>query len=127
MPGHNVLCPICLKEERGFGYEPALAGRPGEYVKFCSQAHCDRFMGQNMSHKLEDDEDAPLFEAVKAAGQYLDSLKIYDLRYLSKAQLMMMGSIVISRFAEQRAGWFENKRHPDDKMPGLDFDDEIPF
>jgi hypothetical protein len=49
------------------------------------------------------------------------------MRYLSKAQLMMMGSIVISKFAEERAGWFENKRHPDDKMPGLDFDDEIPF
>ena len=80
-----------------------------------------------MTHKLEEDEDAPLFEAVKAAGQYLDSLKVYDLRYLSKAQLMMMGSIVISKFAEERAGWFENKRHPDDKMPGLDFDDEIPF
>jgi len=44
---------------------------------------------------------------------------------------MMFGSIMISGFAEQRAEWFENRRHPDDNFRkdfGLDpLDDEIPF
>tara|TARA_R100001244_G_scaffold41976_1_gene38006 strand:- start:6442 stop:6702 length:261 start_codon:yes stop_codon:yes gene_type:complete len=82
-------------------------------------------------HHLEQDEDAPLWEAVKKAGAYLDSINQHDLRALDKGQLMMFGSIIISAFAENRASWFENQRHPDDNFRkdfGLEpLDDEIPF
>jgi hypothetical protein len=89
-------------------------------------------------HHLEQDEDAPLWEAIKKAGAYLDSIEQHDLRHLTKDQLLMFGSIIISKFAEQRAEWFENRRHPDDSFekdfsldakgsrPG-ELDDEIPF
>ena len=66
------------------------------------------------SHTLEQDEDAALFEAAKAAGQYLDSLQVYDLRYLSKAKLLMFTSIIVAKFAETNP-----KYDP--------LDDEIPF
>jgi|TARA_Y100000310_G_C20571626_1_gene758342 hypothetical protein len=65
-------------------------------------------------HRLEDDESVPLWEACRTAGQYLDSIKVHDIRYLNRDQLMMLGSIIISTFAEQRAEWFENRRHKDD-------------
>jgi hypothetical protein len=74
---------------------------------------------------LEQDEDVPLWEAVKKAGQYLDSIGQHDMRYLTKQQLLMFSSKIVSAFAEQRADWFERQRHPDDKMAILD--DDIPF
>jgi hypothetical protein len=101
-------------------------------------AHCAAFRKANMGHHLEQDEDAPLWEAVKAAGQYLDNIEVFDLRYLTKGQLMMFGSIVIAKFAENRAEWFENRRHLDDTFqkdierdakgskPG-ELNDEIPL
>jgi hypothetical protein len=82
--------------------------------------------GKNMTgHHLEAEEDIPLWEAIKKAGAYLDHIEKHDLRYLSKDELLMFGSIVISGFAEHRAEWFQNRRHPDDK-PAL-LNDEIPF
>ena len=66
-------------------------------------------------HRLEQDEDVPLWEAVKAAGQYLDSISKHDLRTLTKVELLMMGSIVISKFAEE-----QSNRHND-------LNDDIPF
>ncbi len=81
------------------------------------------------THHLEDDEEAPLWDALKAAGAYLDSLEVHDLRYLTRDQLLLFGSIVIARYAEQRAEWFDNRRHPDDRIGGRieELDDEIPF
>jgi len=67
-------------------------------------------------HRLEQDEEAPLWEAVKAAGQYLDSISKHDLRTLSKVELLMMGSIVISKFAEEQSKRLSN-----------DLNDDIPF
>ena len=85
-------------------------------------------------HRLEQEEDAPLWEAVKKAGAYLDNINQHDLRVLDKGQLMMFASIIISAFAENRAEWFENQRHADDNFRkdfGLGaaktLDDEIPF
>ena len=57
-----------------------------------------------------------LWEAVVAAGQYLDSISKHDLRTLSKVELLMMGSIVISKFAEERPKRLSN-----------DINDDIPF
>ena len=77
-------------------------------------------------HHLEQDEDIPLWEAIKKAGQYLDSINQHDLRHLPKDKLLMFGSIIISAFAEERAEYFEKKRHPNDK--GLnELNDDIPF
>ena len=67
-------------------------------------------------HRLEQDEDAPLWEAVVAAGQYLDSISKHDLRTLSKVELLMMGSVIISKFAEERSKRLSN-----------DINDDIPF
>ena len=74
------------------------------------------------SHTLEQDEDAALFEAAKAAGQYLDSLQVYDLRYLDKGKLLMFASIIISKFAEHKKDYFTNTKNTEDP-----FNDEIPF
>jgi hypothetical protein len=76
-------------------------------------------------HHLEQEEDAPLWEAVKKAGEYLDSISQHDLRYLKKEHLLMFASIIVSKFACERAEYFESKRHPDDNK--LPLDDEIPF
>ena len=57
-----------------------------------------------------------LWAAVVAAGQYLDSISKHDLRTLSKVELLMMGSIVISKFAEERSKRLNN-----------DINDDIPF
>jgi hypothetical protein len=77
-----------------------------------------------MTHKLEDHEEAPLWEAVKAAGEYLDSLGVHDLRRLTKGQLLMFGSIIISRFAEQRTK--DGGSFAEDFGIG-ELNDEIPF
>jgi hypothetical protein len=70
-------------------------------------------------HRLEQEEDVPLWEAVKAAGQYLDNISKHDLRTLSRTELLLMGSIIISTFAEERAGWFQNTDN--------ELNDDIPF
>jgi len=94
---------------------PSLVGREGKRLATCSLKHLNAIADYIMAdHKLESDEDEPLWEAVKAAGQYLDELQRFDLRHLTRDQLMMFGSIVISKYAEARADWFENRRHPDD-------------
>jgi hypothetical protein len=111
---HNKLCPVCLKATQGFGHQD----RRG-LTFYCSRGHS--MTGQH----LEQDEDVPLWEAVKKAGQYLDSIGQHDMRYLTKQQLLMFSSKIVSAFAEQRADWFERQRHPDDKMAILD--DDIPF
>ena len=51
-----------------------------------------------------------------AAGLYLDSISKHDLRTLSKVELLMMGSIVISKFAEEQSKRLSN-----------DINDDIPF
>ena len=97
---------------------PALGGMAGSgHTFFCSMEHVEM-----STHRLEQEEDAPLWEAIKMAGAYLDDLGQHDLRYLKKDHLMMFASIVISAFAEQRAEYFESRRHPDDKE--IPFDDE---
>ena len=94
---------------------PAAHKRQGPLIKFCSIEHRDQYGRYKLSsHTLEQDEDAALFEAAKAAGQYLDSLQVYDLRYLSKAKLLMFTSIIVAKFAETNP-----KYDP--------LDDEIPF
>ena len=75
-------------------------------------------------HHLEQEEDPMLFEAIKAAGQYLDHLNVHDLRYLTKDQLLMFTSIVISKFAEASAEFFTNNRKT---AEAEDLNDEIPF
>ena len=100
---------------------PALGGGVGmESVFFCCMEHVEM-----SAHHLEQEEDAPLWEAIKKAGTYLDSIEQHDLRYLKKDNLLMFASIIISAFAEQRAEYFESQRHPDDNK--LPLDDEIPF
>ena len=136
---------------------PSLIGRQGENTKFCSREHVAIFKAtieedDMAGNSLEEDEQAPLWEAVKGAGQYLDQLGIHDLRYLNKDQLLHFGSVIIAGFAENRTEWFDNKRHPDDRLfpmeppldaagnvikcgpngevvgdAGADLDDEIPF
>jgi hypothetical protein len=96
---------------------PSLGGKAGsDHTFFCSMEHVEM-----STHHLEQEEDAPLWEAVKKAGAYLDSIGQHDLRYLKKDRLMMFASIIISAFAEQRAEYFESQRHPDDSgIPLLD-------
>lgn len=53
-------------------------------------------------HGLEDHETEALFDSAKAGGEYLDSLAIYDLRYLDKNKLLMFASVIISKYAEAR-------------------------
>lgn len=121
---HNRLCPVCFKATRGFGYSAKIAKKPGRgHTFFCSREHVEM-----SDHHLEQEEDAPLWEAIKKAGAYLDSINQHDLRVLKKEQLMMFGSIIISQFACERAEYFESRRHRDDKgsLPG-GLDDEIPF
>lgn len=85
--------------------------------------------------RLEQDEDAALWEAVKKAGAYLDSIGQHDLRHLSKDRLMMFASVIIAAFAENRAEWFGNNKDDFNKDFGVDakgsktgeLDDEIPF
>ncbi len=62
-----------------------------------------------MSYR-EQEEDPLLFEAIKTAGEYLESLEIYDLRYLDKEKLLMFTAIIVGKFAEEKRGYFENKR-----------------
>ena len=70
-------------------------------------------------HRLEDEETAALFEAAKQGGEYLDSLKIYDLRLLDKAKLIMFCSIIIAGFAEQRHGRDAKRSEFDDIPMGI--------
>ena len=72
-------------------------------------------------HHLEQEEDGMLWEATVAACQYLDRLELHDMRYLSREQLLMFTSIVISKFAEVNADFFTNNRKT------AELNDEIPF
>ena len=72
-------------------------------------------------HHLEQEEDGMLWEATVAACQYRARIELHDMRYLSREQLLMFTSIVISKFAEVNADFFTNNRKT------ADLDDEIPF
>ena len=77
------------------------------------------------NHHLEQEEDGMLWEATTAACQYLDHLNLHDMRYLTKEQLLMFTSIVISKYAEVNAEFFTNNRRK--AAEAADLDDEIPF
>jgi len=70
------------------------------------------------SHSIEQDEDIALFEAIKAGGEYLDSLNVHDLRYLDRGKLLLFTAHIISRYAAVK---------PDFMRDAGTFDDEIPF
>ena len=114
---HNALCPVCFQRERGFGFDPSLIGRRGKLTFFCSTEH----VKEMAEHHLEQEEDGMLWEATVAACQYLDRLELHDMRYLSREQLLMFTSIVISKFAEVNAEFFTNNRKTSE------LNDEIPF
>tara|TARA_Y100001951_G_C11133921_1_gene179754 strand:+ start:249 stop:452 length:204 start_codon:yes stop_codon:yes gene_type:complete len=67
-----------------------------------------------MTYSIEKNENAPLWEATKTACQYLDSLNEHDLRRLTKEKLIMFSSIIVGKFAEERA-------------KQVDLNDDIPF
>ena len=52
----------------------------------------------------------------------MDHLEVHDMRHLTKGQLVMFASIVISKFAEVHSDYAKTKQTQLDLI-----DDEIPF
>ncbi len=77
---------------------------------------------QMTDQHLENEETPLLWEAIVAACQYLDHLEVHDMRHLTKGQLVMFASIVISKFAEVHSDYAKTKQTQLDLI-----DDEIPF
>lgn len=68
-------------------------------------------------HALEEHETAALFDSAKAGGEYLDSLNLYDLRYLDKPKLLMFASIIIAEYASARIKHTPERTNMDDEIP----------
>lgn len=71
-----MICHICHRAARGFGYHPRLARKLGEPTYYCSREH------QKMIDK-DKNEVLAIDAGGNAGGEYLDSINKTDLEKLS--------------------------------------------
>lgn len=88
-----MICAICHRAARGFGYSPKLAGKMGPDRHYCSMEH------MRMIDKTHD-EQAALVAGGNAGGQYLDSIGITDLVTLSVEQYQQYVECVVGGYLD---------------------------
>ncbi|RYU56296.1 hypothetical protein EWI61_14560 [Methylolobus aquaticus] len=95
-----MICAICRRDARGFGFEPRLIGVPAPAVKLCSRT-C-----QNITTRLKGminpniHERSALLDASAAGGTYVESLGRTDLATWTPEEWATLIDVVITRFQD---------------------------
>jgi len=95
-----MICAICRRDARGFGFEPRLIGVPAPAVKLCSRT-C-----QNITTRLTGminpnlHEQNALEAASAAGGAYVESLGRTDLASWTPEEWATLIDVVITRFQD---------------------------
>jgi len=113
-----MICDICSREARGFGYSSKLARTDGKSGVACGMKHLNIIKKVDGMINITNNEVEAALVGGKMGGQYLDELGKTNLAALSKAEWQQFLLCVIGGFTETVA----NSRAFDELT-----DEDIPF
>lgn len=95
-----MLCAICRREARGFGFSPRMARLQGLDLALCSMLCLNtakRFKGMIDPNEHE---AAALCHASKTAGQYVESLGSTDLAFWTEQEWATLVDLIVTAFQD---------------------------
>ncbi len=98
-----MMCAICPREARGFGYNPELAGESGRPGKACSMEHLNILKElKGMVDPTGNEIEAALYGG-QMGGEYLDEMGKTNLAALSAAEWQQFLLCVVGGYVTQLA------------------------
>ena len=95
-----MMCAICRRDARGFGYAPALTRSEGPLRKLCSMRCMNitaRLKGMIDTNKHEVNA---LAAASRTAGEYIESIAKTDLTAFTEAEWSTLIEVLVTAFQD---------------------------
>lgn len=107
-----MVCDICRRETRGFGFSPRVIRRSGRDLWLCSM-RC-----LNITTRLEgmidpnEHEEAALRHAGAAGGEYVESLGRTDLALWSEKEWALLVDVMVTAFQDHLRDAYQHQPVP---------------
>ena len=95
-----MLCDICRREYRGFGYSPRLTRQSGPDLWACSMRCLDIIGRLKGMIDPNEHEVAALRQASAVGGEYIESLGRTDLAQWSEQEWTTLIDVVVTAFQD---------------------------
>jgi len=96
-----MICAVCAREGRGFGFDPSLIGLKGPVLCACSM-NCLRLIAKRRGAMIDPtpNEKAAFRHGGNMGGEILDSLGKTDLAQLSEAEWLSFVEAIITGYCD---------------------------
>lgn len=95
-----MLCDVCRREARGFGYSPRLTRQSGRDLWLCSMRCLDIVTRLEGMIDPKKHEITALREASAAGGEYVESLGRTDLASFTEHEWSVLIEVVVTAFQD---------------------------
>lgn len=95
-----MLCDVCRREARGFGYSPRLTRQSGRDLWLCSMRCLDIVTRLEGMIDPKKHEIAALCQASAAGGEYVESLGRTDLARFTEQEWMTLIDVAVTAFQD---------------------------
>jgi hypothetical protein len=95
-----MLCDVCRREARGFGFSPRLIRRSGRDLWLCSMRCTD--IAKRLEGMIDpnEHEEAAMRHAGRVGGEYVESLGRTDLSAWSEKEWATLIDVVVTAFQD---------------------------
>jgi hypothetical protein len=95
-----LICAVCRREARGFGFDPALGRVHGRPADACSMRCLDLVFRAYGMIDPTPNERAAILRGGAIGGEYLESIRKTDLARLSEMEWLTFVEAVITGYCE---------------------------
>ena len=104
-----MLCDVCRREARGFGYSPRLTRQSGRDLWLCSMRCLDIVTRLEGMIDPKEHEVVALRQASARAGEYVESLGRTDLARFTEQEWTTLIEVIVTAFQDHlRTAYAEN-------------------